>query len=338
MKSRQEHFSVSTKRKALGAIENGASVAAVAIAYGVTRATIYRWMARASNNNADGLKRVTAPGSGNSPKLTLSQVNRVLRYMQKPASAYNFDSDLWTCSKLRSLISDKIGQTLHRSTIHRMLTEAGQTYKKIEPRWDKADLVLQKDWIENTIPEIKKYARRKNAILYFVDESAISLTSSIGKSWSPRGIPAIVNRASSRGRLSAISAISPGNRLLFSLGRKNFGATEVVKFLNQLMKAHPARVIVVVLDNASSHRSKLVKNFERDNSNLKLYFLPTYSQQWNPDEKVWNHLKSIELIGHKERDLDGLEKLTRKKLSKMARTPKLLRGIFMRCEVAKFFI
>ena len=138
--------------------------------------------------------------------------------------------------------------------------------------------------------------------------------------------------------LSAISAISPGNRLLFSLGRKNFGAAEVVKFLNQLMKAHPARVIVVVLDNASSHRSKLVKNFERDNSNLKLYFLPTYSPQWNPDEKVWNHLKSIELIGHKERDLDGLEKLTRKKLSKMARTPKLLRGIFMRCEVAKFFI
>lgn len=338
MKSRQEHFTASTKKKALAALENGTPVATVATAYGVTRATIYRWMARSSENGADGLKRVTAPGSGNSPKLTLSEVNRVLKYMQKPASSFNFDSDLWTCSKLRGLISEKIGKTLHRSTIHRMLTEAGQTYKKIEPRWDKADLALQKDWIENTIPLIKKYARRKNAILYFVDESAISLTSTIGKSWSPIGLPAIVNRASGRGSLSAISAITPGNRLLFSLGRKNFGAVEVVKFLNQLMKAHPMRAIVVILDNASSHHAKLVKKFESEHSNLKLYFLPAYSPQWNPDEKVWNHLKSIELVGHKERNLDGLEKLARKKLSKMARTPKLLRGIFMRCEVAKFFI
>ena len=212
-----------------------------------------------------------------------------------------------------------------------MLTEHGQTYKKIEPRWDKADLLLQKKWVENTIPEINAYLHKKNGLLYFVDESAISLTS-------PIGVPAIVKRASGRGRLSAISAISPRNRLFFSLKRTNFGAAEVVKFLAQLMRAHPKRVVVVVLDNASSHRSKLVKKFENGNKNIKLYYLPTYSPQWNPDEKVWNHLKSIELIGHKERDLDGLEKLTRKKLSKMARTPKLLRGIFMRCEVAKFFV
>lgn len=338
MKSGNEHFTVSTKNKAINALKNGSTVAGVAQAYGVARATIYRWKERSSENGSDGLQRIVNPGSGNSPKLSLGEINRVLRYLTKPASSYNFDSDLWTCSKIRSLIDEKIGKNLHRSTIHRMLTEYGQTYKKIEPRWDKADILLQNKWIEDTIPEIKTFIRNKNALLYFVDESAISLTSSIGKSWSPIGAPAIVKRSSARGRLSAISAISPGNRLFFSLKRTNFGAAEVAKFLAQLMRAHPKRVVVVVLDNASSHRSKLVRKFENDHENLKLFYLPTYSPQWNPDEKVWNHLKSIELIGHKERNLDGLEKLARKKLSKMARTPKLLRGIFMRCEVAKFFI
>ena len=45
MKSGQEYFTVSTKKKALNALENGATVAGVAQAYGVARATIYRWKA-----------------------------------------------------------------------------------------------------------------------------------------------------------------------------------------------------------------------------------------------------------------------------------------------------
>ena len=86
MKSGQEHFTVSTKKKALNALENGATVAGVAQAYGVARATIYRWKARSFNKGPDGLQRAVQPGSGNLPKLTLSEINRVLRYMEKPAS------------------------------------------------------------------------------------------------------------------------------------------------------------------------------------------------------------------------------------------------------------
>ena len=73
-------------------------------------------------------------------------------------------------------------------------------------------------------------------------------------------------------------------------------------------------------------------------SYLKLYYLPAYSPEWNADEKVWNHLKSSELVAHQEKNVEGLLALTRKKLQKMARQPKLLKGIFLRCEIASFFI
>jgi transposase len=93
----------------------------------------------------------------------------------------------------------------------------------------------------------------------------------------------------------------------------------------------------VALDNASSHHSKQIKDFQKASENLKLYFIPAYSPEWNPDEKVWNHLKSVELAGHNAKSLDELETITRKKTHKIARNTKRLRGIFMRCEVSKFF-
>ena len=83
--------------------------------------------------------------------------------------------------------------------------------------------------------------------------------------------------------------------------RNSIKSKDVKDFLKQLMNTHKGRKIVVVLDNASSHHSKQIKDFEKASENLKLYFLPAYSPEWNPDEKVWNHLKSVELAGHNAR-------------------------------------
>jgi hypothetical protein len=67
---------------------------------------------------------------------------------------------------------------------------------------------------------------------------------------------------------------------------------------------------------------------------LHVFHLPKYSPDWNPDEKVWNHLK---LKGHQAKSKDELKILTQKKLERMAHNPSLLRGIFFRCCVADFF-
>jgi transposase len=75
-----------------------------------------------------------------------------------------------------------------------------------------------------------------------------------------------------------------------------------------------------------------------EKSSIKVFFLPPYSPEMNPDEKVWNYLKSSELISHVETSVKGLKKLTSKKMRSISRQPKLLRGIFMRCEISKFFI
>ena len=45
------------------------------------------------------------------------------------------------------------------------------------------------------------------------------------------------------------------------------------------------------MDNATCHKTKEVKEFCKNN-NITLLFLPPYSPEYNPIERVWSFLKS----------------------------------------------
>ena len=97
------------------------------------------------------------------------------------------------------------------------------------------------------------------------------------------------------------------------------------------------RSVVVVMDQAKPHTSHVTTAYMEVQRRLHVFYLPKYSPDWNPDEKVWNHLKHQELKAHKARTRDELKDLTQRKLKKMSKNPSLLRGIFFRCCVADLF-
>lgn len=74
-------------------------------------------------------------------------------------------------------------------------------------------------------------------------------------------------------------------------------AESTVKTLKKIESYYPeAKIINPVLDNASAHRSLLVKNYV-ENSKLKLVFLPPYSPNLNLMERVWGLLRR-KLLGN----------------------------------------
>ena len=68
-----------------------------------------------------------------------------------------------------------------------------------------------------------------------------------------------------------------------------------------------------------------------------VFHLPAYSPDWNPDEKVWNHLKHNELKGHQAKTKEELKRLATQKLQYMSDNPDIIRGVFNRCCVADLF-
>jgi transposase len=81
-------------------------------------------------------------------------------------------------------------------------------------------------------------------------------------------------------------------------------ATTFLDFLRVLKERYPERLIVLVLDNARIHHAKMVREFLQGEEGQCFHFiyLPPYSPQLNPIERLWKWLKDtvIANVFHKD--------------------------------------
>lgn len=72
----------------------------------------------------------------------------------------------------------------------------------------------------------------------------------------------------------------------------NTGNSQFLKqFLQQLQANNPSKKLLIILDNARFHISKYIKDYLRNHKNIVMFFLPTYSPEYNPIERFWLWLK-----------------------------------------------
>jgi transposase len=322
------------RERAIRAVQQGMPVPEVADAYQTHRATIYRWWSRYGAEGDGGLVR--RPGSGR-PRL-FAEINSpgLSELVLSSALAHGYETDLWTCGRIQDTVQTEWGRTVSRWTIWRRLREADLTYQKPERAYMQASEEERAHWRRYEVPKIRKTVKKYRGILYFQDESHLSLTPFLGKTWSPRGVTPKQEVTGKRGGVAAMSALSAIGRLIFRLYDKRIASNEVIYFLKQMLQHHPGRHLVIVMDGASPHTSHKTERFIRTQKRLHVFFLPKYSPDWNADEKVWNHLKHHELKGHRAKTRRELREIAHKKLRSMANSPSTLRGLFFRCCVADF--
>ena len=329
------HLTSEFRQHAVNAVLNGMTRTSVAVAYGVDRRTITRWMDRFEDAGGDGLLRQA--GSGRPRKLEDLAEEDLLQIVIGGAMKFGFETDLWTVGRLRRVIADEFQIHVSKNTVWRRLRDAGLTCQKPEREYYEIDAATRKKWLRYEVPKIRRAVKKHRGILYFQDESNISLTAFLGRTWAPCGQTPKVNVTGKRAGVAATSAISRNGNLLFRLLDKRIASKEVIEFLGQMLRHHRRRHLIVVMDRAPPHTSKKTKAWIDRQPRLHVFHLPAYSPDWNPDEKVWNYLKHKELASHQAKNKDELKKLARRKLQSMARRPVLMRGIFFRCCIAELF-
>jgi transposase len=321
--------------RAVAAVRRGVPIGEVAQAYGVDRSTIFRWTQREARAGDSGLVR--RPGSGRPrilqyvPQISLKQM------VLQGASAFGYETDLWTVRRLQETIRHTHGVTASRNAIWRRLREAGLTYQKPERQYFEIDEQARAQWLRDEVPRIRHTLEKHRGILYFQDEANVSLTALLAKTWAPCGQTPKLRVTGGRGGVAALSAISRRGHLLFRLHERRIASPQVIDFLGQMLMYHPRRHLVVVMDQAPPHVSLATRTYIESQRRLHVFYLPKYSPDWNPDEKVWNHLKHQELAAHQARTRSELHDLTQRKLEKMSQDPALMRGLFFRCCVADLF-
>lgn len=104
-----------------------------------------------------------------------------------------------------------------------------------------------------------------------------------------------VLQAPTRRSVALFGAVNLRDGRMVSLLIPVFDAASFEAFLRLLWRhRRPGRPMVIVLDNASYHHSEELDDFlERHREGLRLDFLPPYSPQLNPIERVWKLLRRL---------------------------------------------
>ena len=192
-----------------------------------------------------------------------------------------------------------------------------------------------KRWQSRQFPALRAYAKRIGAKVYFADEAGIRSDCHAGTTWAERGNTPVVKTTGARFSCNMISAVSPLGELRFMVTDKRMNAGLFCDFLDRLMYGEEGKVLLVV-DGHPSHKAKKVqKHLEKYEGRLKLYLLPGYSPELNPDELVWNWVKNHK-IGKDNQIADkaSLIQTARSALSSLQKLPETIRGFFNHPDLA----
>lgn len=114
------------------------------------------------------------------------------------------------------------------------------------------------------------------------------LISNYRRSWSPIGVRTIVDNQQAFSNRYLFSAVSPITGDSFHLiGFEENSSAMVNLFFDEMEKKFPGKHIVIVFDNAPSHRPRIIHARE----NISCIFLPPYSPELNPAERFFEEIR-----------------------------------------------
>ena len=312
--------------RAVRRIEQGESPELVIKALGMNRRTIYRWIARYRERGIDGLK--ATPLSGRPLKLSGAKLQWIFRtVVTKNPLQLRFPFALWTREMVQELIERKYGIRLSVVSVGRLLKKLGLSCQKPLMRAFQQDPILVQQWMEEDYPKIRQLARLQKAEIYFEDEAGVRSDHHVGTTWGMRGTTPVVRTTGARFSVNMISAITSKGKMRFMTYAGKMKAPVFCQFLKRLIH-NASKKIFLILDGHPVHRSLRVKKFvQATKGKLRLFFLPPYSPELNPDELVWNNVKGR--IGRSSiKGPDDFQEKVRSHLKSLQRTPEKICGFF----------
>ena len=293
--------------------------------------TIYAWLATARAQGRQALRARPVPGRPR--RLTDAQLGELTALLvDTDPRDHGFAVALWTREIVRQLIAARFGVALSVASVGRTLHALGFSAQRPLYRAEQADPVAVARWKQIDYPKIAAAAKAAGGTVYFADEAGVRSDYHAGTTWAPVGQTPTVTATGARFSLNMISAISARGALRFAVFTGTFTAAGFIAFLQRLLHDAARRnagPVFVIVDGHPVHRARAVTEFVASTDGaLRLYRLPAYSPQLNPDEWVWNNVKHDGVARAAPRGPEQMKAVVTARLRRLQRLPHIVRGFF----------
>ena len=308
-------------------LDEGAPAQSIMATLKLSRTTYFEWKKKYETHGLDGLRVRPLPGAAS--KLTDRQISQLRGWLVgRDPRQFQFDFALWTRKIVRELIRRQFSVEMTPQGIGKLLHRLGLSPQRPLYRAYQQDPEAVRLWKEKRFPAIRAQARKEGAAVYFCDESGVRTDHHAGTTWAPVGQTPVVQVTGERKSVNMISAVSPGGALKFDVFFGSFNSSVFNEFLTKLMH-DIAGPVYLILDNLSVHKTKIVNEHVASfNGRLKLFFLPPYSPELNPDEWVWKNVKHDDIKRRGVQRGSELFGIATRALERLQALPETIRGFF----------
>ena len=157
----------------------------------------------------------------------------------------------------------------------------------------------------------------------FQDEARFGRVNEPRRCWAAKGFRPEVKKQMVREYTYAYAAVSPKDGVADSLILPLMNTEAMNVFLKEVARRHPQNYILMILDGASSHKSKDLKVPE----NIRLEKLPPYSPQLNPVENLWEEVREKHFKNKAFESMDAVEELLIEALLYLEENPQTITSI-----------
>jgi transposase len=274
--------------------KNGIKIMQIVTLTGLSYPTVRRSIELYERGSWEALRPADRGRSkGQGRVLSLEQEDSIRESItdQRPEQL-KMDFCLWSRRAVMLLIEQQYGITLPVRTVGKYLTRWGFTPQKpIKKAYEQRPEAVQA-WLDEQYPAIEAQARAEGAEIHWGDETALVNTDVRGRSYAPAGkTPVAFAPGGSRHKLSMIASVTNQGKARWMIIDEAFNSDRLIEFLEALVK-DAGKKVLLILDNLRVHHSQPVKAWVAERTDkIELFYLPSYSPELNPEERLNADLK-----------------------------------------------
>ncbi len=309
-------------------VKQGVSVMVTSKMLNVSRTALYKWLDIYHEQGFQGLK---AQKLGRPPSSRISQEEAKMirkKITDKCPEQLKLPFMLWTLEAVKQLILRLCGVTVSVTTVGRYLKKWGFSPQKPIVKAYEQDPKEIKKWLEDEYPAIMRSAKCVGAIIHWGDQTGLRSDHQAGRTYGRKGRTPVIRKSGKRFRSNMMSSLTNRGHLEFMIYRKKFNSQVFIRFMKRLIKGKKQKIYFIV-DRHPTHKTKVVKEWIKENSKtIKLFYLPAYSPELNPDEMVNNDLKTNVIGKKRPANVEEMERWTKNFMNRRRKNPEQVKKYF----------